>query len=527
MGNRKNKLSWTWPLISYRWLPEILGSFGNLIEPTWEGLNRQVSLHAANHAFSNRIFNQLKQLLMQTSLIEVNGRYIRPIIEPTEAKIKNHLTKMLGTKAPYSKFYKWISDNNIELYFEKIKASPPQIWSEISNYSVFKQWCELYQYIGYGFLIDKYHFMPNSTITTELSNDIAFVEMTIKATGDPRHLTGRDSLHSEGDFLSWSKGEDNLSITTDNEISPRIPLETIIEKWKTVTGTCNSWNKAINVGTEQWERMINQSLKGQLPFHFPNMIYTWKTLLDYFIFRRPNLTDDFIEEEHIYHLQNKWDTIKHFRLSVAFWRTLKNLYKDVTRLYWGVSYYRNSLKRPLQQFEFDERIFEINIDSIQHIHIRCFRSKRTIQGIIRTFSYVFQSLKRLHEKHVHLHYKNKCQEISKNLNEYLPINPIERSEIIDQLESIIPLDKESKKILIHFKKHKTDSDCPNIPSLQVCFWVNQYHELLELPETSILESLKRNLIQMEEGYLKEIEYFERDLTKWDEAYLSLMREMTY
>ena len=43
MGNRKNNLSWEWPLISLEWIPEILSSIDSLIESSWIGLQREMT----------------------------------------------------------------------------------------------------------------------------------------------------------------------------------------------------------------------------------------------------------------------------------------------------------------------------------------------------------------------------------------------------------------------------------------------------------------------------------------------------
>ena len=75
MGNRKNKLSWSWSLISLEWIPEILASFDNLIESSWVGLQRQMTVHAVNQSFSNMLFNQLKSVLCETGLVIEDGKY--------------------------------------------------------------------------------------------------------------------------------------------------------------------------------------------------------------------------------------------------------------------------------------------------------------------------------------------------------------------------------------------------------------------------------------------------------------------
>jgi len=525
MGNSTNKLSWAWPLISYDWLPEILKSFKELLEPTWEGLNRQLSLHAANHAFSNQIFYQLKELLTQTMLVESHGRYIKPTIRTTEAEVRNHLDKVVKKNYSYSTYYDWISARKEELLFKKIKKRPPKMLPEISNYSIFKQWCGLYQYLGYGYLIDNYRFIPNAAIADHLVKNISFVEITMKAVGDPRHLTGRNCLHIESDFLSWSRGEDNLAITSDSDIIPSIPLKTIIKERECQITQKDSWRKALDAGRKKWDLMINQLLMEKLPFHLSDLIYTWKTTLDYFLFGKHVLTNNVIDNNLIFEIQHKWETTKHFSISTSFWKTLPKLYKDITRLYWGISYYRNSLKRPISQFKFDETIFDIDVDSLKDIHIRCFRSKRTIQAIIRHFSTLYKSLKRLYDRDIHLHYRNKCNDISFDLNDYLPHNPIDKSDILKQLDSFITLDLESKKILMNSKKSSINYDCPKSELLQICFWINQYDYLSRRKEIPIINHIKKQCKKIKNEHLKEIEYFDHNSDRWKELCLALRKEI--
>ncbi len=46
---KNNILTWSWPLISLEWIPEILASFDNLIEPSWAGLQRsEEKMHILN-----------------------------------------------------------------------------------------------------------------------------------------------------------------------------------------------------------------------------------------------------------------------------------------------------------------------------------------------------------------------------------------------------------------------------------------------------------------------------------------------
>ena len=91
MGTSEKNLTWNWPLISIEWIPEILGSFNTIIEPTWIGLQSAMTTNVPHKSFGNRIFSQLKSFLIQTGLVEDRGRYICSRVNPTCDAVRDHL----------------------------------------------------------------------------------------------------------------------------------------------------------------------------------------------------------------------------------------------------------------------------------------------------------------------------------------------------------------------------------------------------------------------------------------------------
>ena len=91
MGNRKINLTWSWPLISYKWIPEILSSFDKIIEPTWAALYREMSAHVANKSFSIRLTHQIKAFLLESVLVEECGKHVKLLVNPIYSDIKYYL----------------------------------------------------------------------------------------------------------------------------------------------------------------------------------------------------------------------------------------------------------------------------------------------------------------------------------------------------------------------------------------------------------------------------------------------------
>jgi len=351
-----------------------------------------------------------------------------------------------------------------------------------------------------------------------MTHDIRFVEQTLKAIGDPRHLTGKHCLHTECDFFSWTKGEDNLPVTHDSGLVPRIPLERVYQEFEKYKHELGSWRTALTKGKYEWYLMVNDLLS-EYPFSdLISVIYTCKMFLDYFLFGRTILDNDFIDKEQNFKIQKRWKSVKSFMMSENIWKSIPYLYKDITRLYWGISHYRNSLQKSfLDNNLYDENIFKIKLDQVNKITIRCFRSRRTLQAILKSLSTIYISLSRLDDDKATQYYQTKTKEVYDIVQNYIPSNPLEASELLKELEEFIELNSEDKKCLLNTPKIDIHFDYPDQPRLQTCFWINKYNDLIEIPQVLITNRIREQLNMMENKYIKEIKYYEKDLDQWQKS----------
>jgi len=514
MGDTSTKLTWQWPLIAYEWVPNILQCLDHLIEPTWEGLKREMRANVVNEAFSNRITEQLKVFLTQTGLVLNSGRIIKTVVKPEYNHVKAHLIPLLvPPNYGYSRLYAYISANKLKLDYENLKQTILDQWPKIADYSIFRQWNRLYQYVGYGIVHDK-QFIPSTAISRHMVNDFKFMQTSFKSIGDPRLLTGCDSLHSECDFLAWTKGEDLLPITSDKKIIPRIPREEILSEWDRQVSQLDAWHTALLSGRNKWTASINGLMSSKCEIDLETFIFTIKNMLDVFLFNQLTPNDDYIGKDKIHSIKTRWEKTKHFVISKQFWISLPSLYKDVTRLYWGAFYYRNSLKRPIKG-TIDTTIFENTSLDLTSIHIRCFRSKRTLQNIYQIMSYLYTTLERMARIDANQLYQSKVNEIKKQLNTYLPTNAIDRHELLGLADAYCSLDDNDKACLMEPNKIFDFLSPPNHPILQICFWVNIYHALIRNPKVKAIANLDAQLHVSERNFLKEIAYYENDDGRWD------------
>jgi hypothetical protein len=520
MGNRENNLSWSWPLISLEWIPGILASVENLIEPSWIALRREMSTHVANQSFTNQLFLQLQKFFKETELIKENGKCISVSLRPDIISIKDYLFNFyVKSIRPWAYYYKFISTHRTELIFNQINANPPKQWPEIGKYKIFKQWSQFFQYTGLGFFFNNDHFIPESAITKEMCHDTKFIECCLKATGDPRYLTGELSLHTKADFLAWTKGENYLPISNDPNLFPRIPSELILKNIESNKERSRRWSNAITIAKDTWKDSLT-ILLSKYPFSKLNrLIFTCKYLIDFFLFGKSVHDNDFLDKDCVYSIKKRWKSVKNYRLSEQIWEHMPNLYRDTTRLFWGIAFYRNSLRNPSINDKFyDEQILKYyDTRDIKGLSIKCFRSKRTIQSIFKNFLAIHYSLMRLIENNVGENYEKKAKRIFNISVNYLPKNSLELSELLIELESLIELHPEEKSHLINFPYIDIFTGLPNITTLQNCFWIHRYYDLVETPQIKTVNKISRKLDELENKLIKDIRYYNKRHTDWDSA----------
>jgi hypothetical protein len=518
MGNRKNNLSWEWSLISLEWIPDILSSIDTLIEPSWMGLHRAMTTQVANRSFANHIFSQLQTLLKETELIQEIGRHIATSVKPDSSNVKHHLFKYFNESfQPWAKFFRIVSKGKFELDFNQIVKDPPEQWPEIAKFPIFKQWAQFFQYIGLGYLVANDHFIPDSVIKDERYLNIEFVERCLKATEDPRYLTGTFSLHTEADFLAWTMGEDHLPVSDDSGLSPRIPYDQILKERETNKNKTGAWHTALTNASDIWKQSII-ALLSEYPFsNLDKLIYTCKHLIDFFLFGQSMYDTDSLDKENIYTIKKKWKSVKHFMMSEQIWKNLPNLYRDIARLYWGLSYYRNSLRKPLLAVNlYDESVFNYkDFIKIKELPIKCFRSRRTLQSILKNFAAIYKSLSRLIDKRVGIHYEQHTKKLFDSTINYLPSNSLDLVDLLNDLENLVELHPEEKIRLKKFPSMDIIFGYPNNPTLQLCFWVHRYYDLLTIPQIKTVNNIRKRLDTLEKRLTDEINHYQKSLDIWE------------
>ena len=198
---------------------------------------------------------------------------------------------------------------------------------------------------------------------------------------------------------------------------------------------------------------------------------------------------------------------------------MPNLYRDTTRLYWGIYFYRNSLHKPDQQnFLYNDEYFGHTYnDQLRKISIKCYRSKRTLAGIIKSYSTLFKSLTRLKDKKVDEYFESQTKQIYGDLKEYLPSNPIETSELLNQIEGIIEVDANDLSNVINPISFDISTGHSREPMLHLCFWVHRHYEITGHPRIRSLEKIRKRLKNREIRLLEECEYYEKGMSEWQEA----------
>ncbi len=519
MGNRKTEFSWSWPLIELEWLPEILSSFDKCIEASWNGLQRELTSRVPNKLFSNKIFKQLKILLIETNLVAEEGRLIKITVNPDKRSLQSHFNNLFHKSSEtWASFFTEIHYKRDLLFYSRIKNNPDQLFPEIAYYPVFKQWSKFFQYIDLGFLIDAECFMPESYVTQiEILNSV-LIEKCLKANGDPRILSGYHSLHAEADFLSWSKGGDLLPLSDDKELTPRIPHDLIKEKWnESSSGTSLNFNNIIVQASESWRQMIYAKLSEHSLSDLNSIIGTCKLFMDHFLFGELDVDNDFLDKDRVNLIKNRWESVSHFKLSGHVWKSIPKLYKDLTRLYWGINFYRNSLRRKDTTGKlYDDSVFQMEIDLIKKIPVRCYRSKTSLHSIIKSQISIYKSILRLPQK-VIKQYEVAVRQIVYDLDNYLPENPIERAELLDELSEFIDLREDEKEQLKIKIDVPTTVNMPENSTLKFFYWMHRYSIFSELSQVKILNKVNDKLNIIHKKFERDIIYYEKHQNSWDKA----------
>ena len=357
-----------------------------------------------------------------------------------------------------------------------------------------------------------------------MRKDVRFIEKCFKASCDPRLLTGRFSLHTEADFLAWTKGEDILPISEDNDLWPRIPHDDLIRTYRSNKNDIGAWNRSLGRANEEWRNSIKQLLS---PYAFANLddfISSCKHLLDYFLFGKPSYSNNHLAVDELQRIKRIWGPVKNFKMSRATWQILPNLFRDITRLYWGITYYRNSLKKPIRrEQQFNENIFaQKDLDEVRKIPIRCYRSKRTISAILLTLSRLHNSLSRVIVTKTLKYYELETKKLYSMINDYLPSNRLDLAELIREVENLVGVFPHEKKNILNIPQLDIASDYPKNELLQMCFWVHHHHKLNENSSVKSIIAIKDKLETLKRRLTAEMKQFENGLERWEIACANLI-----
>ena len=73
---------------------------------------------------------------------------------------------------------------------------------------------------------------------------------------------------------------------------------------------------------------------------------------------------------------------------------------------------------------------------------------------------------------------NQTKNILESTTNYLPSNSLELVDLLNDLEGLVEVHPEEKTQLKQFPSMDIISGYPDKPTLQLCFWVHRYYDLL-------------------------------------------------
>jgi hypothetical protein len=514
MGNRKYTLTWQWPLICLEWIPEVLASYDSIIEPSWAGLQRVMTAHVANQSFGIRIFSQLKCFLTDTRLVEQYGTHIRFTIDPKREYVKLHL-KMIFDEShdEWADYFRDVYEHRRVITYEDIKSEIPA-WSDVTSYPVFKQWSQYFQFIDLGLLLPDNLFLPISALSNYEYRDYRFIERCLKAvSGDPRHLTGRFSFHSESDSLSWTKGESHIPLSYDSNIDPRFPYELIVTECEDDEAISSDWILRVRSAQEYWDAAITKKLNDVGITDLDELIIHWKYLLDYFLFGNFHFNGDNLDRNTLDSVKRLWQSVRSFRMVDGHWSILPNLFRDITRLYWGVSFFRNSLTRPLPIIsDLNTQIFHLDAKLLKSIPIKCHKSRRSLYAIQSAIMFIYKALSPLIDNDVGKSYEDGAKATYDEVMSYI-INSdsLDRRELVEELESLVSLQPEKIYSLSYISQIDFPSFRANNSVMKLCYWVHRHRQVVENTHVKNVVEVRTRLNIMEDQLRKELNVLDKNL----------------
>jgi hypothetical protein len=512
MGNPGTKLSWSWPLISIEWLPEVLQSIPSLIEPTWSGLQRQMTLETPNPGFGNRMFHQLRTMLTEIELVRETGNHICSTVAPDSDSVRGTLLRIYMTSsAPWAKFHRSLAARSNALVYLELREGPPSIWPEIASYPIFKQWTELFSFLGLGVLLKPDVFLPAQLLAPM---DLPMLEKAIISWEDPHRLTGRKSLHTGADYLLWTKGETILPLTDDPAMHPRIPLQPIADALHHNSADGEIGHSATEAVQTWFQSICFELASAGIP-NLDRFIVSSKQFLDYFVFGRAAPLTDVITRDEFEACWNVWDSVQGFSLSAGVRRHLPNVFRDTTRLYWGIAYYRNSLRRPTR----DEILLLSELDQsrlgkLRLVPIRCSRSRRGLCSIAGTVMPIVKSIQHLVVKDIGISNERLGRESIDRVTSFFPSKTLEVEELLSDLRTLLNCDR-MRYSQIGDLVHITLPDAsPTDPILHACYWIHRQYDLVHNSTLALLDQIVWDIDEHRRKLLDDMHQAEQGVGDW-------------
>ena len=305
-----------------------------------------------------------------------------------------------------------------------------------------------------------------------------------------------------------------MPISKDTRLKHRIPHEIITDGSSTTSPI-----EKMNYGVLYWKRQIHETISETITIELAQLIITYKIFIDYFLFGRRRYTVDYLSKNKTDSIREQWSEIPNFRISDNVWKSLPKLFNNITRLSFGILYYRNSLQRIIKPWDYyNEKFLEIeNSDRIKNLPIRSLRTKRTISNFIENISAINCAISRIISSNSIKKIKSNCIKLYQDSANFLPKDSIDLKSVLSDASKLIVIDKNEISNFNHDVPINLISDCPEYDKISSCYWVHRSKDILSNPKAIAIQSLKRKLEKLEKQLILDISYFEGGLKDWEEA----------
>lgn len=165
----------------------------------------------------------------------------------------------------------------------------------------------------------------------------------ISRSGDMRRLCDLNSTHSEADYLMIYRNLDAPPICDDQDVLPRVPVNLLPVMPCSPVVLLSSIHQAENA----WRLQLSEYLGQTTLEHFDRFIIYAKELLDMLFWGASSPMKSVVSHDH---LVNVSGALRRFGVRAedltTVWRGVASVYRQISRLSWGIRYLSNNLWRP-------------------------------------------------------------------------------------------------------------------------------------------------------------------------------------